>query len=104
MIIHHQKLVRDQIPEAIEESGKEFSFHQSNKEELISFAKKKLLEEAQEFVENPCAEEAGDILEILFFLTDTLNIRKQEIAAHRISKFARNGGFDKGIILEWVKE
>jgi predicted house-cleaning noncanonical NTP pyrophosphatase (MazG superfamily) len=51
MIIHHQKLVRDQIPEVIKESGKEFSIHRCNKEELISFAKKKLLEEAQEFVE-----------------------------------------------------
>ena len=71
---------------------------------MLSFAKQKLLEEEQEFVENPCPEEAGDILEILFFLTDTLNIRKQENAAHRISKLARNGGFDKGIVLEWVKE
>ena len=104
MIIHHQKLVRDQIPRIIKESGKEFSVHQCNEEELLSFAKKKLLEEAQEFVENPSAEEAADILEILHFIAARMHISKQEICANRISKFARNGGFDKGIILEWVKE
>ena len=104
MIVHHQKLVRDQIPRIIKESGKEFSIHLCDEEELLSFAKKKLLEEAQEFVENPSAEEAADILEILYFITARMDISKQEICADRISKFARNGGFDKGIVLEWVKE
>mgnify|MGYP001249294276 CR=1 FL=1 len=64
----YQKLVRDRIPEIIEETGKEFSVCQMQGERLKDYAMKKLQEEVQEFVEEPSAEEAADIMEIFHFI------------------------------------
>ena len=51
----YYKLVRDRIPEIIEEAGKKFSVSQMRGERLESYAMRKLQEEVQEFVEYPCA-------------------------------------------------
>jgi predicted house-cleaning noncanonical NTP pyrophosphatase (MazG superfamily) len=100
----YQKLVRDRIPEIIEKDGKNFSVCQMQGERLRDYAMKKLQEEVQEFVEEPCAEEAADIVEILNFICHRLGIRQKSIEAERLSKCATRGAFDMGYILEWVEE
>ena len=101
----YDKLVRDRIPEVIEDDGKEYSVTQTRDPELLrDYALKKLREEVMEFVEDPCAEEAADILEILHFVCKRMNITETEISAARMSKYVRRGGFEMGHILEWVKE
>jgi predicted house-cleaning noncanonical NTP pyrophosphatase (MazG superfamily) len=104
MKIPYNKLVRDRIPEILDAEGKEYSIVQCEKEDILSYAKKKLLEEAMEFVENPCAEEAADIIEILKFICSRMGFYEIQIEAAGISKYARKGGFQKNYILEWVKE
>ena len=64
----YYKLVRDRIPEIIEETHKQFSVRELDEEEIRRFGLKKLAEEVQEFIEDPSAEEAADILEILEFV------------------------------------
>ena len=59
----YNKLVRDRIPEVIEQAGKKAQIQQVNSLGLHRYALDKLREEVEEFVENPCAEEAADILE-----------------------------------------
>jgi predicted house-cleaning noncanonical NTP pyrophosphatase (MazG superfamily) len=100
----YQKLVRDRIPEIIEKDGKDYQISQLRGEDLTRFALKKLREEVQEFVENPCAEEAADIEEILAFVCTRLSIGPTAIKAQRLSKRAARGGFDMGMLLEWVKD
>jgi len=100
----YQKLVRDRIPEIIENEAKDFSVCQLRGERLKDYAMKKLQEEVQEFVENPCAEEAADILEIFHFVCHRMGIRESEIQAQKTSKRILNGGFEMGYILEWVEE
>ena len=100
----YQKLVRNRIPEIIEETGKEFSVCQVRGDRLKDYAMKKLQEEVQEFVEDPCAEEAADIMEIFHFICECTGIKDSEIRAQSTSKRILRGGFDMGFILEWVEE
>ena len=100
----YQKLVRDRIPEIITEAGKDFSVTQMRGERLKDYAMKKLQEEVQEFIENPCAEEAADIMEIFHFVCNRMGIRDSEIMAQSTSKRILRGGFEMGYILEWVEE
>ena len=60
----YHKLVRDRIPEIIENDGQNFRAHQERGTRLKDYAMRKLQEEVMEFAENPCAEEAADIVEI----------------------------------------
>ena len=104
MKILYDKMVRDRIPEILDAEGKEYSIVKCEEEDILSYAKKKLLEEAMEFVENPCAEEAADIIEILKFMCSRIGIYEIQIEAAAISKYARKGGFQENYILEWVRE
>jgi predicted house-cleaning noncanonical NTP pyrophosphatase (MazG superfamily) len=100
----YQKLVRDRIPEIIEESGKGFEVYQETGSRLRDYAMQKLQEEVMEFVENPCAEEAADIMEIMNFICHRQGIREQAILAEATAKRVSRGGFEMGFILEWAEE
>lgn len=60
------KLVRDCIPELIEEAGKwclTRTVH--GVDEHMVMLKEKIVEEAQEFIEDPSYEEAADMIEVI---------------------------------------
>ena len=101
---HYDKMVRDRIPEIIDADGKEAQVCQVSGLKLKEYAFKKLREEVEEFIENPCAEEAADILEILNTICDREGILPQATKAAKIAKQATRGSFDMGFVLEWVEE
>ena len=100
----HHKLVRDRIPEIIEESGKTHQTTIIGGEDLRGAALKKLQEEVMEFVENPSAEEAADIVEILHFILEGEGITDAQVMTAVTVKRIECGGFDMGYLLEWVEE
>ena len=100
----YDKLVRDRIPEIIEEAGKSTRVFQVSGNLLREYALKKLREEIEEFIENPCAEEAADVMEILNFICHRLGIRETTILAETLSKRVKRGGFEQGFVLDWVEE
>ena len=104
MKIPYNKLVRDRIPEILDAEGKEYSIVKCEEEDILSYAKKKLLEEAMEFVENPSAEEAADIVEILHFILEREGITDAQVMTAVTVKRIECGGFDMGYLLEWVEE
>ena len=100
----HYKLVRDRIPEIIEEAGKTHQTTIVDGEDLKKAALKKLLEEVMEFVENPSAEEAADIMEILHFILGREGITDSQVMTAATVKRIKRGSFNMGYLLEWVEE
>lgn len=99
------KLVRDHIPEIIEEDGKWCLTRRVHGiDEHMSMLKEKIYEEAQEFIENPCYEEAADMLEVIkaFCYLSDLEFECVESVAQK--KQDERGGFCRGIILQRVDE
>lgn len=101
---YYDKLVRDRIPETIEASGKKYSVRQLTAADLTEYAFKKLREEIEEFIENPCADEAADVMEVMSLICNRIGIREQTILAEAIAKRVTKGGFQMGFILDWVEE
>ena len=99
----YNKLIRDKIPEIIEEAGKSHVTHIADDNEYLIALKNKISEEVQEFYENPCAEEMGDIMEVLDALAKYYNIEKSEVDEAKKIKNEKRGKFEQRIILESVK-
>lgn len=98
------KLVRDKIPQIIEESGKECVYHVADEHERRYKMHAKLLEEGWEFMETPTVEEAADIYEVFRSLLELHNISMDDVKRAAIDKYNDRGGFEKGYILEEVKD
>jgi len=97
------KLVRDLIPKIIEESGRSCRWHKiNNHSEYMSWLKLKIIEEADEFIEDPCLEEAADMLEVVKAFAKINNLDFEEVIAAAKNKTKKRGGFIEGIILEEV--
>ena len=102
-----EKLVRDKIPEIIRESGEIPKVRIANADELDILLRKKIVEEAREFLVSGDTEELVDIQEAIDAL---LQLRKADTAMiemQRHSKLLARGGFSKGFVLlmaddEWV--
>jgi predicted house-cleaning noncanonical NTP pyrophosphatase (MazG superfamily) len=97
------KLVRDRIPEIIEESGKTCKC--SVIDEIGEFQERlfeKMQEEMMEFFENPCLEEAADMYEVLKTITWLHRIGMEEVVDTARHKAVERGGFYSGIVLEEI--
>jgi predicted house-cleaning noncanonical NTP pyrophosphatase (MazG superfamily) len=88
----------------MEKDGKDFEVYQESGERLRDCAMQKLQEEVMEFVENPSAQEAADIMEIMNFICHRQGIREKTILAEATAKRCTRGGFEMGFILDWVEE
>ncbi len=100
----YNKLVRDNIPEIIENANKKYDIHYANKEEVMTLLETKLKEETSEFLQEKNIEELADILEVIFALNSSLGYSKKDLLNKREEKRKARGGFEKGIVLEKVYE
>ena len=100
----YNKLVRDKIPDIIKASGGECKFHVAKKGEFADVLKKKLIEEAQELNEKPCAEEIGDVLEVIEAMARMHHINLDEIKEAKKKKREERGGFNLMFVLDEATE
>jgi len=104
----YNKLVRDKIPEIIEQDGKSCQTRILDDEEYLVALKQKLIEEANELLHAPTMEktieELADIYEVLHFVMKTENIKMPDIEAIRIHKNRDRGAFQKKVFLTSVDE
>jgi len=93
----YKKLVRDNIPEIIRESGKECIIETMEDKEYERELNNKLLEEVEEYIES--VEEIADILEVIYAILEFKNIPVKEVEEIRLRKRKERGGFERKIKL-----
>ena len=104
----HNKLVRDLIPNIIEETGKNFSTRILDNDEYVTELKKKSQEELQEYFEakddESAIEELADLLEIIHALSKSHGADFDKVEEVRVKKAAKRGGFEDKIFLIEVED
>lgn len=99
----YNKLVRDKIPEILDQKGVLYEKRIASEEEYKTELIKKLSEEAQEFLESEGSiEELADVLEVLESLKSLPEY--QEVEQARLTKREERGGFERRIILKGEKD
>lgn len=98
----YHKLVRDKIPEIINAQGKTAVTSILPDDAYLLQLHRKLQEEMGEYMENHCAEEICDIIEVLYAIADTMGISPAQLEALRRQKAKERGGFSRRIFLHHV--
>ena len=99
----YNKLVRDRIPEIIENSGKQCVCSILPEDEYLQMLDTKLNEETAEYQESKSLEEIADILEVIRAIVAARGSSMEEVEALRARKAEERGGFEKRILLEEVR-
>jgi predicted house-cleaning noncanonical NTP pyrophosphatase (MazG superfamily) len=99
----YNKLVRDRIPEIIENTGKQFLARTLENEEYIKELKNKSFEELEEYLnaenDTDAIEELADLLEIIHALAECHGASIEKVEEVRQKKAEKRGGFKERIFL-----
>ena len=104
MIKKYHKLVRDRIPEIIENGGKHCVTEILSESDYILMLETKLNEELAEYQESKNMEELADLLEVMQALVKAKGRNWDQIEYIRKEKADKRGGFEKRILLKEVTE
>ncbi len=104
----YNKLVRDKIPQIIEQSGKKFSTKILNDQDYIKYLQQKSYEELDEYcaaeTNEDAVEELADLLEIIHSLAYQHGSSIEEVEKVREKKAEKRGGFEEKIFLIEVED
>lgn len=101
----YNKLVRDKIPEEINsQKGRKCKYRILNDEEYLKELNRKILEEANEFIEANSIEELGDLFEVINALMELKGYSMDEVNEVMKAKKKKRGAFKDRIFLEYVDE
>lgn len=100
----YNKLVRDNIPKIIEESGKRCLTETLDENEYIVALDRKLDEELAEYYNDPCVEELADLLEVIYSVAVARGIAIKDLEHVRKDKAILRGSFNNRILLKEVDE
>lgn len=96
------KLVRDNIPNIIEQQGDKLDFVILDSFDYYNELKKKLTEEVTEFTNSDDVIELCDLIEVISAILDYKNINNKEFEEMRSKKNKSNGKFKNKIFLNGV--
>ena len=102
--IVYNKLVRNRIPQIIEESGKRCETEILSNERYLEMLDKKLDEELAEYQIEKNIEELADLLEVVYAVAKARGCSVAKLEQIRSEKKGMRGGFDKKIFLIKVTE
>lgn len=98
------KLVRDRIPEIIEQGGSVPAVRTLSDEEYQKALDDKLQEEMHEFLADHSAEEMADLLEVISAILQARSLCPEEVERIRREKAASRGAFARKLFLESVTD
>lgn len=101
----YNKLVRDKIPEDIDrEHGRKCKYRILDNKEYLKELNRKVLEEANEFIEENSIEELGDLMEVINAIMRLKGYSMEEVSEVMKIKEKKKGTFNNKIFLEYVDE
>lgn len=101
----YNKLVRDKIPEDIDsEQGRKCKYRILDDKEYLKELNRKILEEANEFIEENSIEELGDLMEVINAIMKLKGYNMKEVEKVMKAKEEKKGAFNNKIFLEYVDE
>ena len=103
-MIEYDKLVRDKIPEIIENSGKKCIVEVMDDETYLKYLDAKLGEELDEYQADKSLEELADLLEVMYAVAVARGYSVEELEQVRKEKSEKRGGFEKKLLLKGVIE
>lgn len=97
------KLVRDKIPEKIQQGGESVRVTQLFGDQLLRVLREKLVEEAYESLaasnHNEIVDELADVEEVIEGILKQLKVTRKELSERQKTKNNKAGGFDEGYVL-----
>ncbi|MFC6726552.1 hypothetical protein ACFQE1_19725 [Halobium palmae] len=100
----YDKLVRDEIPDVIRESGAEPETHVADDAEFRHRLAEKLVEEAREYAASNDPEELADVLAVVGAICRATDVDREDLEQLGREKAMERGTFDRQIVLERVRE
>ena len=98
------KLVRDKIPQIIEDAGKKPITEILDQERYLDELDKKLEEEVAEYQADKSIEEMADVLEVLFAICEARGYSVDELMKVKEDKCEKRGGFKDRVYLVGCEE
>ncbi|WP_225744806.1 nucleoside triphosphate pyrophosphohydrolase [Marinilactibacillus sp. Marseille-P9653] len=100
---NYNKLVRDNIPQILENNGQIGHFKVLNENEYRLKLRQKLKEEVNEYLlaenDDSCIEELSDIIEVIHSLAGVHKQSVESLEKRRLEKLTERGGFKNRIML-----
>ena len=103
-MIKYDKLIRDKIPEIIEQSGKKCIVEVMDNDTYIEYLEQKLNEELAEYQQDKSIEELADLLEVIYAVVAARGYSVEELERIRLEKAEKRGAFEKKLLLKSVSE
>ena len=102
---NYNKLVRDKIPENIDNlPGRKSHYRILNDSDYLIELNKKIIEEANEFIEENSIEELGDLMEVINAIMKLKGYKMEDVYNSMEAKVNRKGSFKNKVFLEYVDE
>jgi predicted house-cleaning noncanonical NTP pyrophosphatase (MazG superfamily) len=102
--IEFDKLVRDNVPDLIRESGDDPETHVADDSEYRHRLREKLVEEAVEFRESGDPEELADVFAVVGAICRADDIDREELEQLGREKTRERGAFEDRLVLERVRK
>jgi len=98
----YNKLIRDKIPQIIEQSGKQAIIEKVSGKEYLDLLNAKLGEELQEYLDSQSVEELADLVEVVYAILDHKEVSRLEFECIRKQKVEKRGAFQDKLLLKEV--